>query len=95
MEVDFTARVFEWRGPSPYVFAALSAEAVDAVRVVAAGASYGWGCIPVTAAIGDTVWQTSLIPKDGGYLLPLRSSVRQSRGIGLGDEVAVQLQFDA
>jgi hypothetical protein len=91
VRLDFSARAFEWRGPAPFVFLALPSEAVEAVRAVAAVASYGWGCIPVLATVGDTNWRTSLMPKDGGYVLPLRVSVRSAQAIAIGDAVTVEL----
>ncbi|MET0436660.1 MAG: DUF1905 domain-containing protein, partial [Devosia sp.] len=39
--------------------------------------SYGWGVIPVEAVIGGVVFRTSLFPKEGGYLLPLKDAVRR------------------
>jgi hypothetical protein len=54
-------------------------------------ATYGWGVIPVVARIGDTDFETSLFPKDGGYLLPLKDAVRKPEGIRTGDEVTVEM----
>ena len=34
---------------------------------------------------------TSLFPKDGGYLLPLKDAVRKPSGINVGDEVTVEM----
>jgi hypothetical protein len=51
--------------------------------------------IPVSARIGRTTWTTSLFPKDGGYLLPVKAVVRRAERIDLGDEVAVLLRLDA
>ena len=53
--------------------------------------SYGWGVIPVTVRIGGTTWTTSLFPKDGGYLVPLKDRVRAAEGIEQGDIVAAVL----
>ena len=53
--------------------------------------SYGWGMIPVTARIGATEWATSLFPKDGGYIVPLKTSVRRSLEIEPGDTVTISL----
>jgi hypothetical protein len=47
--------------------------------------------VPVSVRIGDTAWRTSLFPKDGGYLLPLRDSVRKRESLELGDVVSVRL----
>ena len=55
------------------------AEASSYVRVEAAEASYGWGAIPVCARIGATEWETSLLPKDGGYALPLKNGPVEGR----------------
>ncbi|MFB7211460.1 DUF1905 domain-containing protein [Streptomyces sp. NPDC056255] len=89
MHVEFTGRVIEWRGPSPFYFAAVPAEQAADIREVAALATYGWGAVPVDARIGDTAFTTSLFPKDGGYLLPLKSAVRRPQGLSTGDEVTV------
>ncbi len=53
--------------------------------------TYGWGVIPVIAIIGNTEWETSLFPKDGLYLVPLKNVVRTKENIVLGDMVEVQL----
>jgi hypothetical protein len=47
--------------------------------------------VPVEVSIGRTRWRTSLFPKDGGYVLPLRDSVRRREDVELGDLVGVQL----
>ncbi|MEU9475826.1 DUF1905 domain-containing protein [Streptomyces sp. NPDC048191] len=91
MELAFDGRVVEWRGPAPYYFVAVpDAESAD-VRDVAALASYGWGVIPVEARVGATAFTTSLFPRDGGYLLPLKNAVRRPEGIAAGDEVSVAM----
>lgn len=56
--------------------------------------SYGWGVIPVAGRTGRTEWTTSLFPKDGGYLLPVKDAVRRAEGIGLGDVIGVTLTLD-
>ena len=53
--------------------------------------TYSSGMIPVRARIGDTVWETSLSPKDGGYVVPVNDAVRMAGGIADGDIVTVQL----
>ncbi|MEV0177517.1 DUF1905 domain-containing protein [Streptomyces sp. NPDC050803] len=91
MELAFTAQVIEWRGPSPYYFLPVPEQESADIREVAAMATYGWGVIPVDARIGATTFSTSLFPKDGGYLLPLKSAVRRPQCLSAGDEVAVEL----
>ncbi|MFD3502299.1 DUF1905 domain-containing protein [Streptomyces sp. NPDC058676] len=91
MEFAFAGRVIEWRGPSPYYFVAVPDEESADIREVAAMATYGWGVIPVEARIGEVAFTTSLFPRDGGYLLPLKNAVRKPQGLSAGDEVAVEM----
>ena len=50
--------------------------------------------IPVTAQIGGTGWQTSLFPKDGRYIVPVKAWVRNAEGLEVGDMVTVRLAVD-
>lgn len=91
MEVDFTGDVFEWRGPAPYYYVAVpdddSADIGEASRVL----TYGWGVIPARVVVGDTEWTTSLFPKDGRYLVPLKDAVRRAEGLDVGDVIGVRM----
>jgi len=91
MRFVFTGRVIEWRGPSPYYFVPVPDEESADIREVAVMASYGWGVIPVEARVGEVEFTTSLFPKDGGYLLPLKRAVRGRQGLGANDEVTVEM----
>ena len=64
------------------------------IRAVASMVSYGWGVIPVTARIGKTRWTTSLFPKDGSYLVPLKDVVRKAERLELGDTVTIRLTIE-
>ena len=87
----FRATVIEWRGPSPYFYAPVPAEHADAIRRAASLVSYVWGVIPVEATIGTIRFTTSLFPKDGTYLLPIRADVRRRSGVTGGDAVDVRM----
>ena len=50
--------------------------------------------IPVTVHLGATSWTTSLWPKDGGYVVPIKDAVRKPERLELGDEVIVRLTID-
>jgi hypothetical protein len=91
MQLAFSGQVIEWRGPAPYYFLPVPDEESADIREVAATASYGWGVIPVEARIGGTEFATSLFPKDGCYLLPLKLAVRRPQGIEAGDDVSVRM----
>ena len=53
----------------------------------------GWGSLPVSVTIGDSVWNTSIFPdkKSGSYLLPLKAKIRKVEGIGDSDAVSYTL----
>lgn len=91
MNVEFRGEVWEWRGPAPYHFVTVPEECCGALEAAAEIVSYGWGMVPVTARIGGTTWKTSLWPKEGGYVVPLKDKVRRSEGVELGDVVALRL----
>lgn len=91
MHVEFTGKVWFWRGPSPYHFVTVPEEQSAQLRAVSASVTYGWGMVPVTATIGATTWTTSLFPKGGGYLLPVKDLVRRAEAIDVDDTVHVAL----
>jgi len=89
MRLSFSGEIWFWKGPSPFHFVTVPQEESAELHAVSALVTYGWGVIPVTAKIGKTSWDTSLFPKDGGYLVPIRASIRKVEGIELGDTVKV------
>ncbi|WP_328868185.1 DUF1905 domain-containing protein [Streptomyces sp. NBC_00341] len=91
MNVVFTGLVIEWRGPSPFYFVTVPEEEAADIREVAGMATYGWGVIPVEARIGELAFATSLFPRDGGYLLPLKGAVRGPLGLSAGDRASVEM----
>ena len=91
MELEFTDAVIEWRGPAPYHFVWVPEDDAAAIQDVAAAITYGWGMIPVAVTIGATTWTTSLWPKDGRYIVPIKTDVRRKEGLDVGDTVTVRL----
>ena len=92
-DLSFEAEVIEWRGPAPFYFVAVPPEHVDEVRYAARLASYGWGVVPVEATVGEVTFRTSLFPRNGGYLLPLKVSVRKTGKLELGMQVRIRMQI--
>ncbi len=91
MIVEFRAEVWHWRGPAPFFFVSVPPEQNADLVAVAKDVTYGWGMIPVSVQIGDTEWTTSLFPKDGRYLVPVKAWVQQAEGLEVGDRVLVRL----
>ena len=94
MRLEFSGEVWFWRGPSPYHFVTVPEDESAQLRAVSAGVTYGWGMVPVAARIGGTDWTTSLFPKDGGYLLPVKDLVRTAEALDVGSVVDVRLTVD-
>jgi hypothetical protein len=91
IELSFSGEIVHWRGPAPFYFVLVPPAAAREIADVAGLVTYGWGAIPATVRIGQSTWTTSLFPRDGGYLLPVRLSVRRAERVELGDVVDVAL----
>jgi hypothetical protein len=94
VDLEFSGTVWYWRGPSPYHFVTVPEDESGQLQATSGLVTYGWGMIPVEARIGSTRWTTSLFPKDGGYVVPLKDVVRNSERIGVGDLVTIRLAVD-
>lgn len=92
-EFIFSGAIFEWRGPSPFYFIEIPSAQSAKIKERASQLTYGWGVIPVTGVIGDTEFTTSLIPKDGLYLLPIKNVVRFGENLEVGQEVQAKLSL--
>jgi hypothetical protein len=95
MELEFSGEIWFWRGPAPWYFVTVPAAECRELAAASTVVSYGWGVIPVAVRIGATAWTTSLFPKDGGYIVPVKADVRRAEGLQLGDAVTVRLTLDA
>jgi hypothetical protein len=91
LQLSFDTTLIEWRGPAPFVYAPVPLEHAGKIEKIRKQASYGWGVIPVMAEIDGTTFTTSLFPRDGTYLLPVKLAVRKKNGITVGDAVAVTI----
>ncbi len=92
MNIEFNGKIWFWRGPAPWFFVTVPAEESGNLKAISGLVTYGWGVIPVHARIGETGWKTSLFPKDGRYLVPIKASVRKAENLEQGDEVTVRLE---
>lgn len=92
MGIEFSGEIWHWRGPAPFHFVTVPDGPSAELTAVAADVTYGWGMIPVRVLVGDTRWETSLWPKDGGYVVPLKDAVRRAEDLELGDVVTLRLE---
>ena len=89
--IAFSGEVVEWRGPAPFLFVPIPEEHVAELRFAAREASYGWGCVPVTARIGETEFVTSLFPRGETYFLPVKVAVQRVEQVSIGDRVSAAI----
>ena len=95
LDLDVSGDIWHWRGPAPFYFVTVPAAQSAQLREVAGAVSYGWGMLPVHVRIGSTAWRTSLWPKDGGYVLPLKDAIRRAEQLDEGDVVTARLTVAA
>jgi hypothetical protein len=93
MNIEFSGKVIFWRGPSPYYFVKMPEEPSQAIKAISNLVTYGWGVIPVQVRIGQTEFKTSLFPREGRYLVPLKVVVQRAENLQEGDEVTVRLEI--
>ena len=94
MDLEFTGEIWFWRGPAPHHFVTVPEEEAAELASASARVTYGWGMIPVAVRIGETRWTTSLFPKDGGYIVPIKSMVQKAEDLDVGDTVSIRLTVD-
>ncbi len=93
MTLEFAGEAIYWRGPAPFVFVPTPPDVAQQIKDVSSQVTYGWGCIPVKATIGGTQYTTSLFPKNGLYLVPVKVAVQRAEKIEVGDMVFVSMEI--
>jgi hypothetical protein len=94
LKLVFSAEVFEWRGPAPFIFARVPDKEATQIKEISKIITYGWGVIPCTVTIGKTSTTTSLFPKDGGYLVPIKLALSKPEKIELGQTIKLELEMN-
>ena len=91
MHIEFDGNIWYWHGPAPWYFVTVPAEQCRDLKAIVGSVTYGWGMIPVHVRIGKSEWTTSLWPKDGRYIVPIKASIRKAEQLEEGDQVTVRL----
>ena len=95
IDAKFQAKVWYWRGPSPFFFASTPDTVNAEILAVAPHFSYGWGAIPAIIIIGGTEFSTSIFPRNGEYIIPLKKAVRAAEAIDVDDSIQIQLRIES
>jgi len=93
VEFNFKNQLWYWRGPSPFHFISIPANETSQIKGIASSVTYGWGAIPVQVRIGKSDFTTSIFPKDGLYIVPIKNAIRFSEGLKIDDLVHVKLKL--
>ncbi|MBE2184639.1 MAG: DUF1905 domain-containing protein [Anaerolineae bacterium] len=94
MQFEFSGAIWYWRGPAPWFYVTIpEAESAD-IKAISNLVTYGWGVIPARVQVGRTSWTTSLFPKDGLYLVPIKATIRKAEQLEEGDTVTIRLEID-
>jgi hypothetical protein len=95
MDYRFSGELWQYDGEAPWCFVTLPAEVSDDIRVEHGVTGTAFGSIKVTATVGATRWATSLFPDKrlGGYVLPVKKTVRNAERLEIGSLVNVLLEF--
>jgi hypothetical protein len=91
MDIEFTSKMWFWKGPAPWYFVTVPVEQCRDLKAISGAVTYGWGMFPVHVRIGKSAWTTSLWPKDDRYIVPIKASVRKAENLEEGDNVTVRL----
>ncbi|HEX7003520.1 MAG TPA: DUF1905 domain-containing protein [Trueperaceae bacterium] len=91
MELSFSGTIWYWRGPAPFYFVTVPPDECEVLQAASRFVTYGWGMIPARVRVGSTEWETSLWPKEGLYVVPLKASVRKAENLAEGQDVELRL----
>jgi hypothetical protein len=88
----FTAELFS-SGAGSWVFVAVPVEDSEEIKDLIPDRQ-GFGSVKVRACLGSIAWATSLFPDkaSGCYFLPLKKATRERVGVGVGDEVNIEVE---
>jgi hypothetical protein len=94
--ITVTGPLWLWSGgtgPSWHFFTVPEEECGE-IRAQSLAHRGGFGSVRVEARVNGVVWRTSVFSqKSGGYILPVKASIRRDAHIAAGDDITVELQI--
>jgi hypothetical protein len=93
VRLEFSGEIWFWKGPAPWHFVTVPDAHCAEIEPIAAQVTYGWGMIPATVTIGESSWETALWPKDGAYIVPIKTWVRKAEDLQLGDTINLSMEI--
>ncbi|MEY9863223.1 hypothetical protein ABH935_008872 [Catenulispora sp. GAS73] len=96
MMVTFDAELWLWEARADsWTFVTVPADVSEDIRELAAAPRRGFGSVRVQAAIGGSVWRTSIFPDGahGCYVMPVKAKVRKAEGLDVGGTASVSIEL--
>lgn len=93
--ITVTGPLWLWSGGQvSWHFFTVPEQLCDEIRAQSLAHRGGFGSVRVEARVNGVACRTSVFPqKSGGYILPVKASVRRDAGIAAGDEITVELEL--
>jgi hypothetical protein len=89
---EMTVEVWRSDEPGDRYFVTLPDDVAEDVRAKCGGSHQAIGSLPVSAALGQSIWSTSLYADAGSsYVLPIRPDVRRRERVRDGQTVTMRL----
>lgn len=97
LDLTFTAPLWLWKtDKSAWTFVTVPPEESDALHIFSPHKG-GFGSVRVSVSIGNSRWKTSVFPSKerGGFILPIKKSVRTAEKLSEGDTARITLEVVA
>jgi len=93
--ITVTGPLWLWSGgQGSWHFLTVPEEQCGEIRANSLAHRGGFGSVKVEARVNNVAWLTSVFPqKSGGYILPVKASVRRNAGIAADDDITVELEI--
>ena len=93
--ITVTGPLWIWSGgQGSWHFFTVPEEQCGEIRAQSLAHRGEFGSVKVDARVNGVAWRTSVFPqKSGGYILPVKASVRRDAAITAGDEITVGLEI--
>lgn len=89
---EFESTIWRWRDDGAWHFLTLPEDVSDDIED-RTPVRAGFGSVKVEVTVGASTWRTSVFPSKelGGFILPVKKSVREAEQCGEGDTIRVRI----
>ena len=91
---SYKSKIWIYPGEAAWYFVSIVGKTAEEIRALQTKLpKRGFGSIRVSVTLGESSWDTSIFRENrsGGYLLPIKKSIRKKEGVWEGDEVELKI----